>query len=109
MQPDVGVIIGLIVTLCGTGVLGLSYMGAYMLGRTRARREMELERAAGQDHASQLMDHDRVLMVESAVASMAQAIERLSDAQRVALLERMRTANEPPRAIGRPSQHNTPA
>jgi hypothetical protein len=109
MNPDIGVIIGLIVTLASVSVVGLSYMGAYMLGRNRGRREVELERSSVQHVDAQLMDHDRVLMVESAVASMAQAIERLSDAQRVALLERMRAANEPQRAIARTPQHNTPA
>jgi hypothetical protein len=109
MEPDVGVIIGLIVTLCGAGVLGLSYMGAYMLGRNRGRREVELERRMEQNEDAHLIEHDRVLMVESAVASMAQAIERLTDAQRVALLERMRTGNEPPRAIGKVPRQDTPA
>jgi hypothetical protein len=109
MQPDVGVIIGLIVTLCGAGVLGLSYMGAYMLGRNRGRREVELERRMEQSEDAHLIEHDRVLMVESAVASMAQAIERLTDAQRVALLERMRASSEPPRAIGKAPRQDTPA
>ena len=44
MDFDYGVIIGLIATLCGAGVLGMSYMGAYMLGRVRGRSEVELER-----------------------------------------------------------------
>jgi hypothetical protein len=39
---------------------------------------------------------------------MAQAIERLTDAQRVALLDRMRTPSQQ-RTPGRIGQHDTPA
>jgi hypothetical protein len=108
MNPDVGVFIGLIVVLSGAGVLGMSYFGAYMLGRSRGRREVELEQRLGAHGDERIMDHDRVLMVESAVVSMSQAIERLSDVQRVGLLERMKPAPEP-RPISRPRQHDTPA
>ncbi|MDB4883675.1 MAG: hypothetical protein JWL95_2441 [Gemmatimonadetes bacterium] len=109
MDMDLGVIIGLIGALCTAGILGLSYMGAYMLGRTRGRSEVELERRVDQHDDARVLDHDRVLMVESAVVSMAQAIERLTDAQRIALLERVRAANEGRGAVGRVPQHNTPA
>jgi hypothetical protein len=108
MNPDVGVFIGLIVVSCGAGMLGMSYFGAYMLGRARGRREVELEQRVEAQGGERLMDHDRVLMVEGAVASMAQAIERLSDVQRVALLERMKPAPDQ-RSIARPRQHDTPA
>ena len=109
MNFDYGVIIGLIATLCGAGVLGMSYMGAYMLGRARGRSEVELERRMDLQDDARLGDHDRVVMVESAVASMAQAIERLTDAQRIALLERVRAANEVRTPGGRAIQQNTPA
>ena len=109
MDFDYGVIIGLIATLCGAGVLGMSYMGAYMLGRTRGRNEAELERRVDLQDDARLLDHDRVVMVESAVASMARAIERLTDAQRIALLERVRAANEVRTPSGRAIQQNTPA
>jgi hypothetical protein len=108
MNPDVGVFIGLIVVLCGAGVLGMSYFGAYMLGRARGRREVELEQRVDEQSDARLLDHDRVLMVEGAVASMAQAIERLTDVQRVALLERMKPVSDP-RVASRPRQHDTPS
>ena len=108
MNPDFGVVIGLIVVLCAAGMLGMSYFGAYMLGRARGRREVELEQRVDAQGDSRLMDHDRVLMVEGAVASMAQAIERLTDVQRVALLERMKPVSDP-RALARPKHHDTPA
>jgi hypothetical protein len=108
MDIDYGVIVGLLATVCCAGVLGMSYVGAYMIGRTRGRREVELEQRVDAQSESRQIDHDRVLMVEGAVASMAQAIERLTDVQRVALLERMKPMSEP-RAIARPAHHNTPA
>ena len=108
MNPDIGVFIGLIVVLCGAGVLGMSYFGAYMLGRARGRREVELEQRVDEQSDARLLDHDRVLMVEGAVASMAQAIERLTDVQRVALLERMKPVSDP-RVASRPRQHDTPS
>ena len=108
MNIDYGEIIGLVGMVACAGILGLSYIGAYMLGRTRGRSEVELEQRVDAQGEARQIDHDRVLMVEGAVASMAQAIERLTDAQRIALLERMKPMSEP-RAIARPAQHNTPA
>jgi hypothetical protein len=102
MEPDVSTIIGLIAAVCTAGVLGLSYLGAYFLGRSRGRRETERE-------MMNALPGDRVEAIEGALSTMVQAIERLTDAQRVALLDRVRTSPEP-RALGaRIGQHNTPA
>ena len=109
MDFDYGVMIGLITALCGAGVLGMSYLGAYMLGRSRGRHEAELERRVDVQDDARSIDRDRVMMVEGAVVSMAQAIERLTDAQRIALLERVRASNDVRGAGGRPIQQNTPA
>ena len=109
MEDNWGIIIGRIGAVCTAGVLCMSYVGAYLLGRSRGRREVELREGMEDRGEARELDHDRMLMVESAVTTMAQAIERLTDVQRVALLERMRGANEPRSASGRPPQHNTPA
>ena len=102
MQPDVGIIIGLIAAVCSAGVLGLSYMGAYFLGHSRGRRDAERE-------MMDALPGDRVEAIEGALSAMAQAIERLTDAQRVALLDRVRTASESRSPAARIGQHNTPA
>jgi len=52
---------------------------------------------------------DRAAAIEGALSTMAQAIERLTDAQRIALLDRVRTGAEPRTPGGRTGQHNTPA
>ena len=52
---------------------------------------------------------DRAAAIEGALSTMAQASERLTDAQRVALLDRVRTGVEPRTTSGRIGQHNTPA
>lgn len=106
MEPNYGLLIGLIGAVSVAGMVGLSYVGAYMLGHSRARREAELARQEDQAEQSRLGDH--VLAIEDAVTSMAQAIERLTDAQRIALLQRMRTPPEP-REAPRLSQRHTPA
>ena len=102
MEPDYGIIIGLIATVCTAGVLGLSYLGAYLLGHSRGRREAEQE-------MMDALPGDRAAAIESALAAMAQPVERLTDAQRVALLDRVRTASESRPSAGRIGQHNTPA
>lgn len=107
MEYDFGIIIGLISAVSVAGVLCLSYFGAYMLGHSRARREAELARQADSLERDGLGDH--VLAIESAVTSMAQAIERLTDAQRIALLERMRASPEQRPVVSRVPQHHTPA
>ena len=109
MDFDYGVIIGLIVTTCGAGVLGLSYLGVYLLGHSRGRREAELDQRALEHDLVDALPGDRAAAIESALSTMAQAIERLTDAQRIALLDRVRTGAEPRTPSGRIGQRNTPA
>ena len=107
MDFDYGVVIGLILTVCGTGVLGLSYLGVYLMGHSRGRREAELEQRMIDQDAMHGFPGDRAAAIEGALSTMAQAIERLTDAQRIALLERMRAPDSRP-AMSR-EQRNTPA
>jgi hypothetical protein len=109
MEPNVGILIGLIVTLCGAGVLGLSYFGVYLLCHSRGRREAELDQRVLEREIGHSLPDDRTAAIESALSTMAQAIERLTDAQRIALLDRVRAASEPRAPGGRAGQHNTPA
>jgi hypothetical protein len=106
MDIDYGVMIGFIATLCGAGVLGLSYMGAYFVGHSRGRREAELDRQLA-ERDDRVADQQRADAIQASLSSMAQAIERLTDAQRVALLDRVRTAPESRPA--RAPRHDTPA
>lgn len=111
MQPDLGLIIGFIAVVGGVTVLGLSYLGAYFVGFNRARNELERRRREEEREDSREGHADRILMVEGALASVAQAIERLTDAQRVMLLEQARgraSSERRPDAV-RLKQHNTPA
>ena len=107
MDIDYGILIGFIVTVCGAGVLGLSYLGVYFMGHSRGRREAELEQRMLDQDVTRALPGDRVVAIEGALSTMAQAIERLTDAQRVALLDRMR-APEPRPTLSR-EQRNTPA
>ena len=109
MNADYGVIIGLIVTVCGAGVLGLSYLGVYFMGHSRGRREAELDQRVLEREIGHSLPDDRTAAIEGALSQMAQAIERLTDAQRVALLDRVRTGSEPRAPGSRGGQHNTPA
>jgi predicted phage gp36 major capsid-like protein len=114
MQADFGVIIGLIGAVSVAGILGLSYLGAYFVGYNRARRELDREQ---REDAREARDEartghaERILVVESALDSIAQALERLTDAQRLVLLEQARAASSPERRSdpARIRQHNTPA
>jgi len=106
MEADYSMLIGLISVVCGAGVLGLSYLGAYLIGHSRGRREAELDRQIAEQD-SRIGDQRNVDAIQLSLSSMAQAIERLTDAQRVALLDRVRVASEP-----RPSRvprQDTPA
>jgi len=109
MDFDYGIIIGLIVTTCGAGVLGLSYLGVYLMGHSRGRREAELDRRVLEREIGHSLPDDRSAAIESALSTMAQAIERLTDAQRIALLDRVRAGSEPRTPGSRAGQHNTPA
>jgi len=102
MEPNFGIVIVLIGAVCSAGVLGLSYLGAYFLGHSRGRREADREMIDA-------LPGDRVEAIQGALSTMAQAIERLTDAQRVALLDRVRAASESRTPGSRIGQHNTPA
>ena len=106
MEADFSTFIGLITVVCGAGVLGLSYLGAYLVGHSRGRREAELDRQIAEQD-SRLGDLQRADAIQLSLSSMAQAIERLTDAQRVALLDRVRTTPEPRQS--RAPRHDTPA
>ena len=108
MDFDYGIIIGFIVTVCGAGVLGLSYLGVYFLGHSRGRRETERELRLLDQELGQGLPGDRVEAIEGALATMSQAIERLTDVQRIALLDRVRATPERISG-GRTGQRNTPA
>jgi len=114
MDMDYGVMIGLIGAVCMAGMLGLSYVGAFLLGQTRGRREAERELAAQRAALEAIGDGqaDRLRATEDAVHRVARAVERLTEAQRILLLEQSRQASPPsdpragsPRLLGR----NTPA
>lgn len=75
MPGDVGVLIGLIGTLAGVGVLAGAFAGAYFFGKSRAQREMV---TTGRD--PELMA--RLSRVEQIVESTAIEIERISEGQR---------------------------
>ena len=93
MEGDYSMLIGLISVVCGAGVIGLSYLGAYLLGHSRGRREAEMDRQLAEQD-SQLGGQQRIDAIQHSLSSMAQAIERLTDAQRVALLDRVRVPSE---------------
>lgn len=111
MNVDLGTLIGFIGMAGIATMLGLSYLGAYFVGYHRARRELErkMEREASED---ELLGHaERIVLVESSLGSIAQALERLTDAQRSMLLEQARatSAGERRPDSTRLRQHNTPA
>ena len=108
MDLDLGELTGLIVIAASTGVVALSYLGAYMFGKARGRIEAERERIAAREEA-RLASADRLLVVEGAVDSMARAIERLADAQRIAALDPARQAADSPLGLTRRLKHDTPA
>lgn len=104
MEADYSMLIGLISVVCGAGVIGLSYLGAYLVGHSRGRREAEMDRQIAEQDGR--LGDQRADQIQHSLSSMAAAIERLTDAQRVALLDRMRVP-EPRQA--RVSKHDTPA
>ena len=100
MEADYSMLIGLISVVCGAGVIGLSYLGAYLVGHSRGRREAEMDRQLAEQD-SHLGSQQRIDAIQHSLSSMAQAIERLTDAQRVALLDKMRTPEPRPSRVPR--------
>jgi len=109
MDPNYGIIIGLILTVSGVAVVGLSYLGVYLVGHSRGRHEAELDQRALDREMGQPLTDDRAAAIEGALSTMAQAIERLTDAQRIALLDRVRSMSDSPPAARRLPKHDTPA
>ena len=105
MSVDIGEVIGLVSMVGASCVLIASHVGAYLLGQARAKSESKLP--PRETPARSYMEHDdRMLMLETALTSMAHAIEQLSDAQRRAMAERIVGSRpDAPRLPG----HNTPA
>ena len=79
MDRDVGQFIGLIAVGSGAFILLLSYVGAYVLGKSHGRREEERSsRYSDQADATQ-----RIAAIESTVYGLSASIDRLMDAQRL--------------------------
>lgn len=79
MDRDVGEYIALIAVSSGAFVLGLSYVAAYMLGKSRGRREEERS-----SRTMELADNSqRLASLEMTVHSIGSSVERLMDAQRL--------------------------
>jgi ABC-type protease/lipase transport system fused ATPase/permease subunit len=79
MDRDVGQFIGLIAVASGAVVLVLSYLGAYMIGRSHGRR--------AEEHSPRNLDQldatQRIAAVESSIYGLSASIDRLMDAQRL--------------------------
>ena len=79
MDRDPGAYIGLIAVGSGAIVLALSYLGAYLIGRSHGRRSEERSlRRFDQDDSTQ-----RISAIESSMHGLNSSIERLMDAQRL--------------------------
>ena len=104
MEADYSMLIGLISVVFGAGVIGLSYLGAYLVGHSRGRREAEMDRQIAEQDGR--LGDQRADAIQHSLSSMALAIERLTDAQRVALLDRMRVPEPRPSRV---AKHDTPA
>ena len=86
MDIDYGVIIGLIGAALVAVIVLLSYTGAYYLGRFRGQRDAE-RRFRVEEQERKSGAGERLAVVETAVEGLARAVERMTDAQRVALLQ----------------------
>ena len=108
MDIDLGELTGLIVIAASTGVVALSYLGAYMFGKARGRIEAERERIAAREEA-RLASADRLLVVERGVDSWARAVAGLADSQGAVSLGPARPAVESPLGLTPRLKHDTPA
>ena len=80
MGIDFGELTGFIVIASSAAVLGLSYVAAYLMGKNAARKEMD--RRDVREMLGTARQPDRLERIESAVDTIAQEVERLSEAQR---------------------------
>ena len=79
MHRDLGDVIGLIVVGGGAVVVALSYVAAYLIGRSHGRREEQRS-----PQALELADaSQRLASMESAIYGLNSTVERLRDAQRL--------------------------
>ena len=83
MEVDVRQLVGLIVVAAGAGVVIMSYVAAYLVGRGHGRREAQL----AMREAEHRLSTDRMSVVEGAVDSIAQSLARVTDAQRLMLAQ----------------------
>lgn len=105
---DFGLVVAFISILAGASVVGMSYFGVYMLGRARARAELELERrVAVPESTPDAATAQRLLVIERAVASMARALERLTEAERQSILDRIQSHEA--QRISASARYDTPA
>jgi hypothetical protein len=76
---ELGELIAVASILAGSGILALSYLGAYMIGRSHGRRAERLSpEAMEQADAAQ-----RLAALESTIHGLNGSVERLRDAQRL--------------------------
>jgi hypothetical protein len=105
---DFGLVMAFLGVAVGASVVGMSYVGAYMVGRARARAELEMERSAiAPDSMPDAATAQRLLVIERAVASMARALERLTEAERQSILDRIQSHEAQRRSA--PVKYDTPA
>jgi len=79
MGRGLGEYIGLIAVGSGAVVLLLSYLGAYLVGRSHGRRDEHRSFR----HVEQADATQRIAAVESSVYGLSASIDRLMDAQRL--------------------------
>ena len=78
MNRDIGEFIALIAVTAGAVMLGLSYMAAYLIGRSHGRKEEQ--RSTRVEQADTLQ---RLAAMETTVHTLNASVERLMDAQRL--------------------------
>jgi hypothetical protein len=111
MDLDLRLLLPLVLIGAGAVVLGLSYVGVYLLGQARGRRDAERERRLDVQDETRVGYADRLMLVEGAIDSMARTVERVTDVQRLMMLERAKpiAAPEPQLGTARGTPRNTPA
>jgi hypothetical protein len=76
---DLGELIVVVSIIAGSAILALSYLGAYMLGRSHGRRAERLSPEA----MDQMDSSQRIASLESTIGTLNGSVERLRDAQRL--------------------------